>query len=305
MAIKATGHVETETEVMAKNAEAAGRIMDSAVVPTDDRKVYDPETDKLLSTEIKKTDDPKITLCMILKNEEDHIRRCLESIKGHVDEIVVVDTGSTDKTMDICREYGAKIYEHPWENSFSKARNQALGYVTTEWILQLDGDEEMDAESAPKIREVVRSAHNSTTNLCYLTLLNRALGSSVDLTTINTGKIIRMGIGAHYVNRIHNKLVCDGDTRITGLKIFHYGYHLSDEIMKAKGERTTKMLLEQLEEMPDDQETNYYLTIQYLREESIINRHKMTTKRENFLREQKSFRLKRLPYILITWTLTH
>lgn len=219
--------------------------------------------------DIQTTDGPKVTLCMIVKDEEAVIARCLDSLKDHVDEIVVVDTGSTDKTVEICKSYGARVYHHPWEGSFSVARNQAMSYVTTEWIIQLDADEEMDAESAPKIRDIVRSSHNSTTNLCYLVLENKKEGSSEILSTINTGKIMRMGVGTHYKNRIHNKLVCDGDVRLTGLKIYHYGYHLEDEEkLKMKTARTTSMLLEQVKEMPEDPETRYYLTIQYLRIEN-------------------------------------
>lgn len=254
MKVGGTGTNETAEELMVRQAGEAGKILDQADCPTDNR--IDGNAPQ-----------PRVTLCMILKNEEKHIGRCLESLKGHVDDIVVVDTGSTDKTMEICKSYGARVYEHPWENSFSKARNQALSYVNTEWIIQLDGDEEMDAESAPKIREIIRSAHNTTTNLIYMTLHNREYGSLVDMSLINTGKIIRMGIGAHYVNRIHNKLICKGDTLVTGLKIYHYGYHLDKETMAMKTKRTTDMLLQQLEEMPDDPETRYYLTIQYLRAE--------------------------------------
>ncbi|MGR3302300.1 MAG: glycosyltransferase [Candidatus Scalindua sp.] len=227
----------------------------------------DVEAREWTAEEIKECGDPKITLCMIVKNEEAHVGRCLESVKGYVDEIVVVDTGSTDRTKEICLEHGAQVFEHPWEGSFSTARNQAMRHVNTEWILQLDADEIMEVESAPKIRDIVRSVHKSTANMCYLTLFNRDIDDSKakDLTSINTGKIIRMGIGAHYVNRIHNKLVCDGDTRVTGLKILHYGYHLDAETMKMKHERTMTMLLAQLEDMPDDPDTHYYLTIQYLR----------------------------------------
>lgn len=249
--------------------------------------------------EIKECGNPRITLCMIVKNEEAHIGRCLESVKGYVDEIVVVDTGSTDKTMDICREYGAQVFEHPWEGSFSTARNQAMRHVNTEWILQLDADEIMDAESAPKIRDVIRSAHKSTANLLYLTLFNRDIddAKAKDLTSINTGKIIRMGIGAHYVNRIHNKLVCDGDIRITGLKIYHYGYHLDAKTMKMKHERTTSMLLAQVEEMPDDHETHYYLTIQYLRAEEwdICLKHSQRAA-ELFLEKEPNSQLLLLVY---------
>ena len=267
MRIKGTATQETKEEMEKRlnktllPSTTFKKATDTGVGPVDvDVREWTPE-------EIKECGDPKITLCMIVKNEEALISRCLESVKGYVDEIVVVDTGSTDSTKEICKVYGAQVFEHPWEGSFSIARNQAMRHVNTEWILQLDADEVMDAESAPKIRDIVRSVHKSTANMCYLTLFNRDMdqNKAKDLTSINTGKIIRMGIGAHYVNRIHNKLVCDGDTRITGLKIYHCGYHLHKATMKMKHDRTQAMLLAQEEEMPDDPDTQYYLTIQYLR----------------------------------------
>lgn len=278
------------TDVDINKLKNAGKILDNAEMPARDRMFYDPAKDKIghvgvesiqaagkglegtvapdINIKDMNTSDPKVSLCMIVKDEEAVIARCLESLKGHVDEMVIVDTGSTDKTVEICKSYGAKVYEHPWEGSFSIARNQAMGHVTTEWVIQLDADEEMDAESAPKIRDTVRSAHNSTANLCYVVLVNKKAGSKEIFSLINTGKIIRMGVGTHYKNRIHNKMVCEGDVRLTGLKIYHYGYHLEDEEkMKMKGERTTAMLLEQVEELPEDPETHYYLTIQYLKAE--------------------------------------
>ncbi len=246
------------TDIDIKSIKAAGKGLDDQAVPTEGRQD---------GNAIAQSGDPKVSLCMIVKDEEDVIARCLESLKGHVDEMVIVDTGSTDKTVEICKSYGAKVYHHPWEESFSVARNQAMAHVTTEWIIQLDADEEMDAESAPKIRDVVRSAHNSTTNLCYVVLVNKRPESKEFLSLINTGKIMRMGVGTHYKNRIHNRLVCENhDVRLTGLKIYHYGYHLEDkEKMKMKTERTTAMLLEQIKEMPDDCDSYYYLTIQYLK----------------------------------------
>lgn len=82
-----------------------------------------------------------ISLCTIVKNAQDTISEMLESIKGIVDEIIIVDTGSTDKTMDICRSYGARIYQTKWENDFSKLRNFSLTKATGNWILIIDADE--------------------------------------------------------------------------------------------------------------------------------------------------------------------
>ena len=72
----------------------------------------------------------KISACLIVKNEERLLPQCPGSIKDFVDEIVIVDTGSTDQTVEIARNYGARIYHHPWENDFSMHRNQSLSYAT-------------------------------------------------------------------------------------------------------------------------------------------------------------------------------
>ena len=72
---------------------------------------------------------------MIVKNEESFLEQCLRSIKDYVDEIIIVDTGSMDRTVEIAGRFTDKIYFHAWENSFSKARNQSLAYATGDWIL--------------------------------------------------------------------------------------------------------------------------------------------------------------------------
>ena len=81
-----------------------------------------------------------ISLCMIVKNEARRLRQCLESAKPFVDQMIVVDTGSDDNSIQIARDAGAEVYQHPWEGHFSKARNQSLSYARGDWILILDGD---------------------------------------------------------------------------------------------------------------------------------------------------------------------
>ena len=89
----------------------------------------------------------KITLSMIVKNEERYLRECLESVKDIVSEIVIVDTGSTDSTIKIAKDYGAKLYSFGWINDFSAARNFALSKSTGDWILYLDADERLSENS--------------------------------------------------------------------------------------------------------------------------------------------------------------
>jgi glycosyltransferase involved in cell wall biosynthesis len=85
-----------------------------------------------------------ISLAMIVKNEEAMMAHCLESVKALVDEIIVVDTGSTDKTIDIAKEFGARVYPFKWRDDFSAARNESLKYCKADWVLILDADEAID-----------------------------------------------------------------------------------------------------------------------------------------------------------------
>lgn len=90
----------------------------------------------------------QISLCMIVKNEHDTIARCLESVKGAVDEIIIVDTGSSDDTKEIARAYTEKIYDFPWQDDFSAARNRAFSYATRDFVMWLDADDVLEDAAA-------------------------------------------------------------------------------------------------------------------------------------------------------------
>ena len=79
----------------------------------------------------------------MVKDEEKLLPQCLKSIQDHVDEIIVVDTGSRDNTIAIAESYGARVYHHPWEDHFSKHRNQSLEYAGGSWLFIIDADEEL------------------------------------------------------------------------------------------------------------------------------------------------------------------
>lgn len=92
---------------------------------------------------------------MIAKNEAHTLRACLESVRGIVSQIVIGDTGSTDDTVGIAREFGATVISVPWENHFAKARNAALAAMTTDWVLVLDADEELDPAAKSSLPELL------------------------------------------------------------------------------------------------------------------------------------------------------
>jgi len=114
----------------------------------------------------------KLSLCMIVKDEEQALPACLDSVKAVVDEIVVLDTGSSDRTMAIAQEYGATVAQFPWGNDFAAARNEALKYVTGDWVLVLDADEQLTEEAGPHIRTAM-----ADDTLLVVSLIRQEIGA--------------------------------------------------------------------------------------------------------------------------------
>jgi glycosyltransferase involved in cell wall biosynthesis len=107
----------------------------------------------------------KLSLCMIVKDEEKTLPKCLGSVRNVVDEIVVLDTGSTDRTVHIANKFGAKVHEFQWCNDFSAARNEALKYVTGDWVLVLDADESLAQKIVPQLQEAIHREEYLLINL--------------------------------------------------------------------------------------------------------------------------------------------
>src|SRR5262249_25313011 len=94
----------------------------------------------------------KVSLCMIVRNEEANLPECLESVADLVDEMIVVDTGSNDRTKEVALNCGAKVFDFPWVDHFAAARNESLRYATGRWIFWLDADDCLDEENRTKLR---------------------------------------------------------------------------------------------------------------------------------------------------------
>ncbi|MBD3169722.1 MAG: tetratricopeptide repeat protein [candidate division Zixibacteria bacterium] len=191
--------------------------------------------------------EPAISLCMIVKNEEDNIARCLNSIKDVVDQMVVVDTGSTDRTAEIAGEMGAEVYHHPWRNSFSEARNNSIKYATGDWIIYLDADEELFEEDKEKLRQAARDTNS---NAVSIQIFNPTHGKQQGYLRFT--RMWRNHLGFHFEGIVHNQLVYDGFVNESDVRIRHYGYGYEKEKMEKKYERSSALLLEQLEENPDN-----------------------------------------------------
>ena len=110
---------------------------------------------------------PKISLCMIVKNEEANLEACLRPVCGLVDEIVVVDTGSSDRTREIASDLGARVFDFPWCDDFSAARNESQRYARGEWVFWLDADDRVDEANVKKLERVFGELYPTRKGLAH------------------------------------------------------------------------------------------------------------------------------------------
>lgn len=115
---------------------------------------------------------PKISLCMIVKDEAAVLPRCLKSVQDVADETIVVDTGSTDRTVEVAQQFGATVYHHPWTDDFAEARNESLRHAQGDWILVLDADEALIPDCLPALQQAIRSPR-----CLAVTLLREEIGA--------------------------------------------------------------------------------------------------------------------------------
>ena len=117
--------------------------------------LYAQSQEVAASSREKKGGEQRLSLCMIVRDEEERLANCLESAQGLVDEIVVVDTGSKDGTVEIAEKFGARIGYFAWCDDFSAARNESLRMASGDWIMWLDADDVLPAEEHARIRELI------------------------------------------------------------------------------------------------------------------------------------------------------
>jgi len=211
------------------------------------------------SGEGKKT-PPTISACMMVKNEEELLPQCLESIKDVVDEIIIVDTGSKDGTVEIAKSYGAKVYQHPWENDFSKHRNQSIGYASGDWIFIIDADEELRGDSRDAVRAAIRDDGIDSVMVTVISYMNDHMSQG----WINQVRLFRNNPGISYVGRVHNRLAGYTSSRAYAIYLYHYGYDLSLEKRREKFARTSSLLKKQIETEPDVYRHRHDLAACYL-----------------------------------------
>ncbi len=178
---------------------------------------------------------------MIVRDEEQFLPACLESVQGVVDEIVVVDTGSQDSTVAIAERFQARVVHHPWSDDFSAARNQALTASTGQWILALDADERLDPKNAPRIREAVADGEWETGLLSFVNVGSGGCAGQEWLSC----RLFRRTPQMRYIGRVHEQLLHQLPavrTRVIGATVYHYGYQPSLFREKQKLARNARLI---------------------------------------------------------------
>ncbi len=198
---------------------------------------------------------PRISVCLIAKNEEKFIGQCLRSVKPIASQIVVVDTGSTDRTVEIAKELGAEIHPFPWCDDFSAARNAALERAAGDWILVLDADEELKPDQAGLLLREIRDSSVFGYRMPIVDTGREESGCSY------VPRLFRNAPGIFFLGRVHEQAFSSIQVRCQqwGLKhalgktiLLHHGY--TDAMVRSRNkiERNLRLLEKAIEELPGE-----------------------------------------------------
>jgi tetratricopeptide (TPR) repeat protein len=192
-----------------------------------------------------------------VKNEEATLSRTLDSVKGVVDEIVVLDTGSGDRTREIARESGARVYDFEWCDDFAAARNESLKHARGDWILVLDADEVLVPEIVPQIKQAIKSDR-----LLLINLIRQEIGASQSPYSL-VSRLFRNRPNLRF-SRPYHAMVDDSVAEILqrepqwkiaslpDVAIYHSGYHKDAIAAKGKFQKAQAAMERYIAYYPND-----------------------------------------------------
>jgi glycosyltransferase involved in cell wall biosynthesis len=212
----------------------------------------------------KRSPRVRVALAVIARNEEQFIAGCLDSARPFVDEIVVLDTGSTDRTVEIARAHGARVEHFTWCNDFAAARNVAIDAVTTDWVLMLDADERLTPESGPLLHQLPDllppNCHGFTMRIDSVHVVDTGEMSVGD----RIPRFFPKRPDIRWIGAIHEDLRYIPDPQQTllvagtGLRAVHFGYDPAVYAARGKDQRNLDILQHAREQNPDDARMTYF-----------------------------------------------
>ncbi len=214
---------------------------------------------------------PFISACLIVRNEEHNIERCLRSLQGTVDEIVLLDTGSTDRTVEIAESLGARVFHFRWCDDFSAARNESLRHARGDWIIWIDGDDELVLSEPDALRRLCLARPHPEWG--YWVNVRSPYGATGDQeVVVRHWRIFPNHKDVWFRGRIHEEPwppvrieppdIGEQDT----VRVDHWGYVPRGDLMQRKSERNARLLELSLREDPSNPLHYYNLGRQRLRE---------------------------------------
>jgi glycosyltransferase involved in cell wall biosynthesis len=189
---------------------------------------------------------PLLSLCMIVRNEASTLEKCLNSVASLVDEIIIIDTGSSDATKEIALRYTNHVYNYLWNNDFAAARNESLRYATGEWILVLDADEYIQSSGHNELRQDL-IAYQTDKPMALVARIHNRVGDGYDETNIMESSGARLFNNyrtIRYQNPIHEQLISDrGPVALQSISfiIHHTGY--TNEALHSKNKSARNMAI--------------------------------------------------------------
>ncbi|MEO6867402.1 MAG: glycosyltransferase, partial [Gaiellales bacterium] len=193
-----------------------------------------------------------VTLCMIVRDEESMLPDCLAAAAPHVDEIIIVDTGSVDRTREIAAQFGAAVIERPWDGSFSNARNAAIDAATSDWVIWLDADEQLVDDDGAQLRELAR---RTWIEGYHLVATNFTSSDMQDARSVHTPlRMIRNRPDYRWSGLVHEQVAHTLPTWLPGrierstVRVNHYGYTAAIVDERDKRRRNLDLLQTQLEQ---------------------------------------------------------
>ncbi|MCF0148110.1 MAG: glycosyltransferase [Clostridium sp.] len=211
-----------------------------------------------------------LSLCMIVKNEENALSRCLESVKDIVDEIILVDTGSTDNTLEIAKSYGAKVFYYKWDNSFANARNYSLSKATKDWILIMDADDELVEEDKSKVVLLINNEENKLNAYFGETLSYSGELKNYNIYSNLNIRFVRNGKGYKFTGDIHEQITPGSEDAkkqvflgLVDIRFYHYGYLNETIIEKDKRKRNMSIIENMLKNDPNNTFMLYNMGVEY------------------------------------------
>lgn len=214
---------------------------------------------------------PALSLCMIVKNEADHLERCLSSVQGLVSEMIIADTGSSDGSMDIARSHGARVLEIPWEHDFAKARNLTLRQASCPWILVLDADEAADGWRKDALQLLLENKQVQGYFLPFIHYVGSTAAG--EYVTDNVCRLFRNDPRIFFHGSIHEEAASsiwalpEGQIAYADLPVRHYGYLDGELQAKEKTSRNLSLIQAALEHDPLSRSLRYALGTEYYQQE--------------------------------------